>query len=282
MEKIHPVTQALINRKGLKVPIQDGKKITLVLFGGLMVGARGAGSLVALQELGLTNSFDEIYTMSSGFVNASGFLSGQAQTVASVYYDKLSGLKFLNPFRIWQIADLKYLFKIIKENLIDFKKILEKRTKLYTMLIDVSKNEKSEYLEVHNFAESEYFNIIKASCSLRFIAGGNVQIGNNYYRDILNNQAIYDFFAHILDSNATDILVVYNYSWQKEFIHKKFPKLNNKRVYEFYPEFNEKLLKFFPKFARFDTRQDILKSQCQIFGDETKKIFGSAEPIKLL
>ena len=282
MEKIHPVTQALINRKGLKVPIQDGKKITLVLFGGLMVGARGAGSLVALQELGLTNSFDEIYTMSSGFVNASGFLSGQAQTVASVYYDKISGLKFLNPFRIWQIADLKYLFKIIKENLIDFKKILEKRTKLYTMLIDVSKNEKSEYLEVHNFAESEYFNIIKASCSLRFIAGGNVQIGNNYYRDILNNQAICDFFAHILDSNATDILVVYNYSWQKEFIHKKFPKLNNKRVYEFYPEFNEKLLKFFPKFARFDTRQDILKSQCQIFGDETKKIFGSAEPIKLL
>jgi len=282
MEKIHPVIQALINRRGLKVPIQDGKKIALVLFGGLMVGARGAGSLVAMQELGLTNSFDEIFTMSSGFVNGSGFLSGQAQIVPSVYYDKLSGLKFLNPFKIWQIANIKYLFKIIKEYSINFGKILQCKTKLYSMLINLSKNEKSEYLEVHNFAESEYFNIIKASCSLRFIAGGKVQIGNDFYRDIIKEKAISDFFAHILESNATDIFVVYNYSWQKEFIHSKFPNLNNQRIYEFYPEFDESGFKLFPKFARFDTRKNVLKKQCQIFGDETKRIFGSTEPIKLL
>ncbi len=282
MEKIHPVIQALINRKGLKVPIQDGRKITLVLFGGLMVGARGAGSLVAMQELGLTDSFDEIYTMSSGFVNGSGFLSEQSQVVPTVYYNKLSGLKFLNPLKVWQIANIKYLFKIIKEHAINFTKILEGNTKLYSMLINLSKNEQPEYLEVHNFPENQYFNIIKASCSLRFLAGGKVQIGDDYYRDIIKERAIYDFFAHILESSATDIFVVYNYSWQKEFIHKKFPQLDKHRIYEFYPEFDESVFKLFPKFARFDTRRSVLKEQCQIFGNETKKIFGSTEPIKLL
>ena len=282
MDKKHPVIESLLNRKGLSVPLKDGKKITLVLFGGLMVGARGAGSLVALEELGLTNSFDEIYTMSSGFVNGSGFLSGQAQIVPSVYFNKLSGLKFLNPFKIWQIANIKYLFKVIKENSINFRKILECKTKLYSMLINLLKNEKSEYLEVHNFAESEYFNIIKASCSLRFLAGGKVKIGDDFYRDIIKEKAIYDFFSHILETDATDIFVIYNYSWQKEFISSKFPNINRERVYEFYPKFDESGFKYFPKLVRFDTRKDILKKQCQIFGDETKKIFGSTEPVKLL
>ncbi len=50
---MHSVIRALSNRRGKCVPVNDGRKISLVLCGGLMTGVRSAGAMIALEELGL-------------------------------------------------------------------------------------------------------------------------------------------------------------------------------------------------------------------------------------
>lgn len=279
---MHSVIANILNRKDRGAPWVDGRHIALVLFGGVMVGARGAGALVALQEVGLTNAFDEIYTMSSGFINGSSFLSKQAREAAAFYYQELSGRKFLNPFRIWKVADIDYVLRVIEKKSLDVKTILQNETRLYCMLVNTSKEGRYEYLEVHNFNERDYHALLKASFSLRALAGGIVQIGEDMYRDIIKDDAITCFFEHILESEATDMLVIYNYPWQRNHIHKKFSHLNNGRIFEVSPAVNSRWVGFLEKFARFDTRSSILKRECQVFGDETKKIFGSAEPVSLI
>ena len=137
---MHPVIKNILARKNLSVPVNDNRKITLVLFGGIMISVRGAGALMELDQLGLTHCFDEIYSMSSGFINASYFLADQMPIGARAYYEDFSGLKFLNPLRFWKFADIKYLMQSDSKNqAISIRKILQSKTKLYTMVTNNSK-----------------------------------------------------------------------------------------------------------------------------------------------
>ncbi len=281
-DKMPLVVEHLLARKNKSVPIGDGRKISLVLFGGVMVGVRGAGALVALEELGLSRAFDEIYTMSSGFINASAFLGGQIKKAAETYYKKLSGRKFLNFFRLWKIADMEYLLKVVDEEKLDFKTILQGKTKLQNMFINLSKDGRTEYLEVHDFREAEYRSLLEASLCLKYIAGGKIKIRGSYYRDIVADRAVADFFEHVLNSGATDVLVIYNYSWQTDYIRENFSKLDNQKVCEVSPDFDTIKSEFWQKMERFETRSAVLKNDCQMFAGQVKNLFGSSEPIKLL
>src|SRR5215212_9129842 len=63
----------------------DGAKIALAVEGGGMAGAVSAGMCVALESLGLIDSFDAIYGSSSGALNASYTAAGQARSRAGLY-----------------------------------------------------------------------------------------------------------------------------------------------------------------------------------------------------
>ena len=103
---MHPVVQHLLKRKNKSVPINDGKKIVLVLYGGIMRGIRNAAGLVALEEMGLRQSFDEIYSFSIGAPNTAYFLSGQISKGLQVYYkDSIEGKMIKNGF-IFKKVDL--------------------------------------------------------------------------------------------------------------------------------------------------------------------------------
>jgi predicted patatin/cPLA2 family phospholipase len=279
---MHPVISNLLARQNKKVPVGDGRNLALVLFGGTMVGVRGAGALVALQELGLTGAFDQIYTMSSGFSNGTSFLAGQAHLTAAIYYQKLSGSRFLNFFRFWKIADVEYLLRVVRETAFDVEKILESRTKLYNMLVNVSKNGRHEHLEVHDYGAKEFFDLLRASLSVKYIAGGSVKIGDNVYHDSITGKAVTDFFSHVLSGGATDILVIYNYAWQRDHVRKNFPRLDAGRVYEICPDAGTARGGFLQKLSRFETRARVLKEHCRLSGNETKRIFGSLEPVTLI
>ena len=71
MENLHPVTKSILQRRGQSAPFRDEKKIGLVLFGGAMLGVGGGGAVSALEDLGLSEAFDEIYVVSAGLPNAS-------------------------------------------------------------------------------------------------------------------------------------------------------------------------------------------------------------------
>ena len=56
----------------------DGRKVALIVECGAMRGVISCAALMALEELGMTDVFDEVYGASAGAVNAAYFLAGQA------------------------------------------------------------------------------------------------------------------------------------------------------------------------------------------------------------
>src|SRR3989338_9572076 len=130
------VLKNILARKNKLAPFEDWRKIAMVLYGGLMTGVRGAGALAALEELGLRNAFDDIYSISCGFANAASFLSGKIEKARTIYYKELTGWRFINFLHPWHILNIDYLDKVESEkNYVDIDLILQNKTRLYNRLV---------------------------------------------------------------------------------------------------------------------------------------------------
>ncbi|MDP2996870.1 MAG: patatin-like phospholipase family protein [Bryobacterales bacterium] len=136
----NPVILEIMRRRKL---IQNGEvlseqptKLGLVIEGGGMRGVISGGVLVAMERLGLTDVFDEVYGESAGAINACYFLAGQADFGASIYRDNLSSRKFVHPFRFGRILDLDYAIDQVvgKIKALDCEKVKRARSKLFVSL----------------------------------------------------------------------------------------------------------------------------------------------------
>jgi predicted patatin/cPLA2 family phospholipase len=90
-----------------------GVKLGLVVEGGGMRGVYSGGVLVAMEALGLTGVFDEVYGESAGATNSCYFLAGQAKFGSAIYLDDLTSSKFFNPCRIGKIIDIDYAIDVV-------------------------------------------------------------------------------------------------------------------------------------------------------------------------
>src|SRR5215468_5349889 len=91
----------------------DGRKTALIVEGGAMRGVISCAALMGLEELGMTEVFDEVYGASAGAVNAAYFLAGQAGYATTIYYQKINNTRFIR--RLWHrtIVDIDGLFDSI-------------------------------------------------------------------------------------------------------------------------------------------------------------------------
>jgi hypothetical protein len=272
---MHPVVEHLLSRRGKSVPIDDGRKIALVHFGGVMTGVRGAGALTALQELKLTHTFDSIYGTSAGFANACYFLSGDMKVGASTYYEDLCSKEFLNLERVWDVVNIDYLLEVLRSKKpIDYSLVAESKTKLHARLWNTLEN-KTSYKLVNGMTPAGIESVVHAAVSLPYLNPGSIEIeGAEYkdagYRDIEAKAVLND----ILDSDATDILVIYNYYESYEFL-REAGLVDTERIYQIVPYKEERL-------SRVSTNPHELKKAAQNMGDMVKSIFGSDEPVQLI
>jgi hypothetical protein len=88
------------------------------------------------------------------------------------------------------------------------------------MLIN-AKRRAPEYLEIHDFNSEGYFDLVRAAASLPFVGHGEMILHGIPYHDILHNSNLPEIMRHVLATDATDILVLYNYPWQKKFVDRK-------------------------------------------------------------
>src|SRR5262245_64259967 len=88
----------------------DGRKVGLIVEGGAMRGVISCAALMALEELGLTEAFDEIYGASAGAVNAAYFLAGQAAYATTIYYQRINNSRFIRNLWRRKIVDIDSLF----------------------------------------------------------------------------------------------------------------------------------------------------------------------------
>lgn len=118
----HPVLVELRRRrKEGSVPgaRSDGLKIGLAVEGGGIRGVVSAAMLCALEDLGLTDAFDVVYSASSGAINSAYFLTGGSWYPLSIYYDDLTTRKFVDFRRFLRgnILDLDYAFGVVVDQL---------------------------------------------------------------------------------------------------------------------------------------------------------------------
>lgn len=215
---MHQVLEHLLARRGKSVPVNDGRKISLVLYGGTMAAIRTCAALATFDQLGLTNAFDRIYTVSVSFPVACYFLSGQISTSIEISYNHLSGRRFINPFRFWKLIDILYLLNLFRTGVpLDVKTLLQAKTQLYTSLYNVEKND-TDYYEIHDFnSEDKLFSLMHAATSVHYLNPGHVRINNIRYMDNPHNLRFhYPHLEQVLKSDATDILVLYTYHGQLE------------------------------------------------------------------
>ncbi len=267
---MHPVIENLLARRNKKVPVSDGKKIGLVLYGGFMAGIRGVGAMIALEELGLADAFDEIFTYSAGFPNAAYFVTKKSRLAASVYYEDLTRNDFIKFWRLWNIVEISKLLKILKEGKPLWpQEVLSSKTKIYTRLVRFPEKN-IEYKEVHEVGESDFWNLMKATTSASFVSPGKTKIGGVFYKDLgIFGDHWVEHINYALSRNLTDLLIIYCYAGQAK---KHRPRLD--KIFEIIPSPDWKM-------SRLETNPEVLKNAALGMGQLVKNTFGFQEGIML-
>lgn len=273
---MHPVIEHLLARKNQPYPADDGRKIALVHLGGLMTGVRGAGALLALEELGLKDAFDSIYGTSAGFANTCFFLTGNMRLGASIYYEDLCTSDFINLKRVWDIVDVDYVLSILRgTKKLSYDKITGHHTDLYARLFNLM-TKSTEYKKVNDLPPEEVERVMHAAISLPYLDPGSVDIENIEYMDADARRGRAEFeklVDDILQTDATDILVIYNFHEQFEHLYEA-GLMDSERLYQIVPYAENKL-------SKISNDPQKLKAAAEEMGTLVKSIFGSDEPLKL-
>ena len=123
--------------------LKDDRRVGLIVEGGAMRGVISCAALMALEELGMTEVFDEVYGGSAGAVNAAYFLAGQAAYATTLYYQKINNTRFLRRFWHRKIVDIDDLFDsiIAGSRPLRTDKVLASRSQLFVTIADACTGE---------------------------------------------------------------------------------------------------------------------------------------------
>ncbi len=198
------VLDAIQERRRSDARGDDGRRLALVVQGGAMRGVYSIGALVALEQLGLTDVFDEVHASSSGALNAAYFLAGQAAYGQIVYYRYANTRTFINPLRLRKIVDLDYLFDRVLGELrpLDVDRVLASRSRFLVTLME-RRSGRQFQVDVGDVS-APLMQVLKASCAMPLLYNRPVRIDG---RDCLDGsfpngipirEALADGATHIL------------------------------------------------------------------------------------
>ncbi len=113
------VLSALIKKKHL---LNEGKEANqirplLIVLSGIMRGADGSGRTIALEELGLIDSFDNMLGISTGAGIIAYAVSHQSILGASIYHEECTRLPLISIIRALKgghLADIHYMANILR------------------------------------------------------------------------------------------------------------------------------------------------------------------------
>jgi predicted patatin/cPLA2 family phospholipase len=202
MRRDKQVIERLIERKTGK---KDNYKIGLIIEGGGMRGVFGGGSMIGLEAMGLSDSFDVIYASSSGSCSGAYFLSKQTKLGTSIYYEDLPWFKFIKPWKFTKIMDLDYLIETIMRKKKKLKMInVEKSKTELKIFVANSENGACEYYTNHDGID--ILKLVKASCAVPGYYNKPVDINGSKHLDGNVGKAIP--IENAMTDGCTDVLVI--------------------------------------------------------------------------
>jgi predicted patatin/cPLA2 family phospholipase len=221
----HPVMQEIMRRRRDGVignssrKDGDGPKLGLVVEGGGMRGIYSGGCLVALEQLDLSNVFDEVFGESAGAINCCYFLARQGSFGIRIYLDDLTSLKFANPLRIGTMLDVGYAIDVVVKSIkpLDVERVLSSPSNLYIALTSAVTGE-SRMVDVKREG-IPLLTLLKATGAIVPLYNRAVQIDGHPYVDggISNPIPV----RNAVESGCTHILVLL--TRPLPFISEPFP-----------------------------------------------------------
>jgi predicted patatin/cPLA2 family phospholipase len=196
--------RAELIQRGIKP--SDDRKVGLVVEGGAMRGVISCAALQGLEELGMTQVFDEVYAASAGAVNAAYFLAGQAGYATTIYYQKVNTTRFIR--RMWhrQVVDLDELFESIvgRERPLQVQRVLVSRSQFFIVVGDAITGE--SFLAHAQSSAVPVLTLLKASSAMPLLYNALVDVEGRQCFDggLINPLPIMD----AIENGCTDLLVL--------------------------------------------------------------------------
>ena len=166
---------------------RDSYKLVLAVEGGGMRGAVSSGMLLALEQLGLRNAFDEVVGTSAGAIAGAFFVIGEGTKGSVLYYTVLNSERFVDRRRLFRssnpILDLDYLIEdAFEQHGFSWSALLTSDIPLYATVSPVDPANPIRLMRVGE-SEEQARRVLAATASLPVIAGGSRSVGDEQYVD---------------------------------------------------------------------------------------------------
>jgi predicted patatin/cPLA2 family phospholipase len=210
-QRQHPVVQALRRRRAERSQPgerRDGRRIALVIEGGGMRGVVSAGMAAAIEQLGLTDCFDEVHGASAGAFNAAFLLAGQAAYLTALYTHGFGDPRFASPLRALRggpLLDMDYVIDQVwrTRRPLRVERILSRGVELHCSATDVAT---AELGDLTSLADGEEIRCaLRASARLPWLAGPPVPFRGRRWLDATLAEAIP---VRAAQRSASDMLVL--------------------------------------------------------------------------
>ena len=210
-QRSHPVVAALLRRRSEgSVPGErsDGRRIALAIEGGGMRGVVSAGMTAAIEQLGLTDAFDEVHGASAGAFNAAFLLAGQATYLTGLYPHGFGDPSFASLRRVLRGRppfDMDYVIGQVwrQRRPLAIARILSRGIELHCTATDV---ERAAIVDLDGLANGDEIRCaMRASARLPWLAGPPVPFRGRRWLDATIAEAIP---VHVATRTATDVLVL--------------------------------------------------------------------------
>lgn len=179
------VIRAIKEKKSLMEAREPHDHIDLLVItdGGLIKGAYSVGTGLALEELGLNDTFSSIVGISSGAPSVAYFLGGNVSTGASLIYEECCSKDFVHLWKFGNQVDTRYLIEVLKGKTgkpINVERILASRTRLY---IGVADFQTARPVLIEPKTEQELLDAIHASILMPNLTAEEVFVNGVQYAD---------------------------------------------------------------------------------------------------
>src|SRR5579863_92175 len=210
-QREHPVIALIRSRReqgSLPGERSDGRCVALVIEGGGMRGVVSAGMTAAIEQLGFSNTFDEVHGASAGAFNAAFLIAGQASYLTGLYEHGFGNPRFVSLRRVLRGQSLFNMDYVVNEvwrtqRPLHTERILESAIKLHCTATDV---ESAQVVDLTDLADdAEIRTAMLASARLPWLSGAPVRFRGRMLFDATLAESVP---VHVPRETSTDMLVL--------------------------------------------------------------------------
>jgi len=213
MGTVHSVLRLIAERReagstpGNRV---DGQRLALAIEGGSSRGTYSSGMVVAIDELGLLDCFDDVYGSSAGALNGAWLVCGRASTGMVSWWDPTVMRRVINPWhplRGRPVVDTNYLVRTVYDRLqpMDFPAILASPVPFHPLATDADTGESTDLYPFISDSSTLQLSLLATAC-IPMLAGRPVRLGGRRFVDAGLAEPLP--FHTALSQGATHVLVL--------------------------------------------------------------------------